>query len=150
MQGLTMIDSLVAQWRALPPGGALALAFAIHLAIYLGIAALVALPYVFVHRVLGRGALLDPRPLRPGQVRRELGWALSTCAVYAVCLLICLRLSIPWATPPGCGRSSATSPSTSATTSSAATTTASPARTGTCCSGRRSLSRRSSPRRRRG
>jgi Delta7-sterol 5-desaturase len=88
-----MIDALVSQWRALPPGEALAVAFAIHLALYVGIAALVALPYAFMHRVLGRGALLDPRPLRSGQVRRELGWALSTCAVYAVCLLICLRLS---------------------------------------------------------
>jgi Delta7-sterol 5-desaturase len=91
--GTSMIDSLVAQWRALPWGWALAVAYGIQLAIYAGIATLVALPYAFMHRVLGRGALLDPRPLRPGQVRRELGWALSTCGVYAVCLLVCLRLS---------------------------------------------------------
>lgn len=81
------------QWKALPAWRGLALSLLIQLAVYFVVTAGVWLTYGALRLRLGIGGLLDPQPLRTGQIPREIRRGLLSCAVYALYTFACLRLS---------------------------------------------------------
>ncbi len=92
MAGLALVP-FSAHWKSLPAWQALPLCFAIQLLVYLLVTAAVWVAYGLLRLHLNIGGLLDPRPLKPRQIRQEMLRGISTCAIYAVYTFICLKLS---------------------------------------------------------
>jgi lathosterol oxidase len=88
-----MLESLISQWQSLSLLSALLVGFVLQLLIYL---ALVAGSYVLfggLRTVFSIGALSDSRPFKPNQLRHELSYSLSTCAVLGLYTVISLKIS---------------------------------------------------------
>ncbi|MDR3414639.1 MAG: sterol desaturase family protein [Nevskia sp.] len=78
--------------RSLPLPGQFLIACLLQFAIYASLAGGVSILYGTLRR-LGHGELIDPRPLRPGQIRTEIAWSLLTCLVYAAFTVAGLHLA---------------------------------------------------------
>ncbi len=72
---------------------AIGIAFIVQLCIYFGICGSVYFITVVMHNKLNIGSLHDNRPLKPGQVRREILSSLVTCVIFACYMLVCIKLS---------------------------------------------------------
>ncbi|OUS26935.1 hypothetical protein A9Q99_17130 [Gammaproteobacteria bacterium 45_16_T64] len=69
------------------------LAYIVQLLIYFVIAGAVSLIYGSMRNVLGVGALIDDRKLKPNQRRREILSSLMNCGIYALFMVACCRVS---------------------------------------------------------
>lgn len=87
------MNAWLTYWMTAPLAVALALAVAFHIVLYVTVASLFSLTVYRLFPALGIGALIDPRPLKPGQLKAEIGAGIRTACVIGVVSLLFRSLS---------------------------------------------------------